>query len=152
MSEFSNQQMMLVASGLKLIYELFRTLDKTLLLRALRKPVPIPHINRVPCWRNTEAFITANPDFLKTDEWQVSWDTRDQVQSRVRLMVGVARALRRRETEGFYLFAPEVRENAALQAVVISTARDLQRVLQDQTLSEEEKTGLIVKILEGKAQ
>ena len=152
MSEFSSQQMTLVASGLKLLYEFFHTLDKTLVLQALREPVSIPHVTRVLCWKNTEAFIIANPDFLNSDEFQVSWDTRDQVQSRIRLMVGVARELRRRETEGFYLFAPEVRENPALRPIVISVARDLKLVLQDPTLSAEEKTGRIVNILEAKVQ
>jgi len=148
MSESSGQQFMLIASGLKLVYELFRTLDKTLLLRALRKPVPIPHITRVPCWKNTEALIMANPGFLKTDEFQISWDTRDQVQSRIRLMVGVTRELRHNETEGFYLFAPEIRENPALIPIIVSVARDVRLVLEDPTLSTEVKTQQIAKILE----
>jgi hypothetical protein len=152
MSEFSSQQIMLIVSGVKLVYELFHTLDKTLLLRALRKPVPIPHVTRVPRWEDTQAFIIANPDFLKGDEFQVSWDTREQSQSRIRLMIGVARELRHRETEGFYLFAPEIRENAALLPIIISVARDVKLVLEDPTLSTEERTRRIVQILEEATQ
>jgi len=152
MSKISDRQIALIASGIKLLYELFGRLDETLLRRALRRKVPIPRVTRVPSWEDTESFITVNPDFLSTEDLRTWWDSRDQNQSRVRLMISLARELRREQADGIYLFAPEIRETAALLPVVMSVADDIKLVMDDPTLSKERRTDLIVKILEEAAQ
>jgi len=147
MAELSSRQIALVISGLKLLYELFGTLDKALLLRSLRKKVPVPNVTRVPNWEDTKSFIEANPEFVGSEEFRKWWDSREQTQNRVRLMISLARELRSQQGVDFYLFAPEVREDAAVRLVVMSVLHDIKSVLDDPTTSEEEKTEKIAEIL-----
>ena len=152
MTRISSQHLTLVVSGIELLYELFGKLDKALLQRALRKEVPIPHVTRVPSWEDTERFIEVNPDFLSTEQVQSWWDSRDTTQSRVRLMITLARHLRRTEGGDIYIFGREIRRNADVLPLVMSVADDIKMVLDDPTLSKERRTEMILEILKEASQ
>ncbi len=152
MTEPSNAKVGLVASGLWLFYQLYRSIDQALLVQALQKKVPLPHVSGVPSWEETEAFVVANPEFLNTPVRQEWWDARDQIQGRVSLMIALGRELRGKEGEEFYLFAPEVRQDAALVPILLAAVGDVTRVLNDPALSPEQKVRRIMELLQGGGQ
>ena len=104
-------------------------------------------VTRVPSWESTEAFVNANPEFVATEPLNASWNTRQEPQSRIRLMIALARHLRENHEEEAYLFTPEVRENPGIVASVASMAGAIRDVLEDPALSHLEKTVRITTIL-----
>jgi hypothetical protein len=149
MAKFTTRQVELIVSGLKLLCELLGGLDKELLERALTHKLSAPHVTRVPDWEETKSFIEANPDFVSSEEFRKWWDSREQTQNRVRLMIALARERRRSEGEGFCLFAPEVRDTPALPPAVMSVADEMRKLLDDPTMSEKKGAERIMKTLEG---
>ena len=147
MSIISEEQAMLLTAGLKLIYDLYGKLDKTLIVQALSRKIPIPPVTRIYSWGETESLIQANPDFLKKGDRQNWWATREQAQSRVRLMIELARELRKTQCTDIYLFAPAVRDNEDFLQLVISVADSLKLVVDNNRLSGSEKTKQIAQVL-----
>ena len=152
MTERTSQQLERIVSGLKLLYELFGKLDKALVRRALSRKLAVPNVTRVPSWEDTEAFITANPAFLGDDAVRSWWETRERNQSRIRLMIALSRQLRRGQTDGIHLFAPEIRRDSGLFPLVLSVADAVKRILEDPEISKEEKTRRIADLLKGAAK
>ena len=147
-----SSEIALIAKGLGLAYEFYRTLDRSLLVEALQRKVPIPHVTRVPTWEDTEAFVLANPDFVSAEPQKTWWDMRDSTQSRLRLMITLARHLRRRQDEAFYLFAPEVRDDPSLMPKVMSVVGEIKRALDDPALPKTKKTERVMEILQEATQ
>jgi hypothetical protein len=63
-------------------------------------------------------------------------------------MITLGRYLRQREDEEFFLFAPEVRDQASLLPQVASVTGEIKRALDDPTLSKTDKTARVVQILQ----
>jgi len=147
MTDNANGKLNAAAQGLLLLNALYRSLDRTVLLRALEGKVPVPHVKRVPSWPVTEAFVAANPEFVSEDPRRSLWESRDDLQSRLRLMIALARELRRREGGEFYLFAAPVREDAALAPFIVSVAPAAGQTLGNAGLSTETKLRRLEDIL-----
>jgi len=148
MSEKAPSAIQLVLPGLRLLYGLYRTLDRALLKQALSRKVPLPPVSRVLSWDETEALILANPDLLSSERLRGWWQRRGEVDCRARLMVGLARQLRRRPGEDFFLFAPEIRADDSLVVAILSASGRHRRILSDDGLSREEKARQLVVLLE----
>jgi hypothetical protein len=148
MSDVPKGYVMLLTAGLKLFFDLYGKWDRALVVQALSRKMPLPSVTRIYNWTETESLIQSNPDFLKKGDRSELWVTRNRAQSRVRLMVELARELRSDQRRDVYLFAPAVRENSDLMQLVISTADSLKLVLEDPNSSGSEKTRRIAQILQ----
>ena len=147
MSSISEEQVTLLTAGLKLVFDLYGKFDRALIVQALSRKIPIPPVTRIYSWGETESLIQANPDFLKKGDRQNWWATREQAQSRVRLMIELARELRNTQRTDIYLFAPAVRDNEDFLQLVISVADSVKLVVENRSLSGSEKTQQIAQIL-----
>ena len=148
MASVTEAQVTLLTEGLKLVYDLFKGIDRTMVLQALSRKIPIPPVTRIYNWEETQHLIQANPEFLNSQERQDWWATRTDPQSQVCLMVELGRELRSGQRAEIYLFAPEVRDNTGLLQLVMSVTSEVKLVLESQGLSGPEKTLQIIRILE----